>query len=96
MNSREPAHHHLVSSSTTVRQEGRTSGTDNEESVQGTPSYAMVQPMKAALYFESATGFGEWRIILSSRARRNIREKRRTDAKLCEIVFKKMRFTPFL
>jgi len=52
----------------------------------------MVQPMKAALYFDSAVGFGEWRILLSTRATQNLREVRRTDAKLFKIIVKKIKF----
>jgi hypothetical protein len=57
----------------------------------------MVQPMKAALYFESAEGFGEWRILLSTRATQNLREARRIDAKLFKIIVKKIKFvfSPF-
>jgi len=52
----------------------------------------MVQPMKAALCFDSAVGFGEWRILLSTRATQNLREARRTDAKLFKIIVKKIKF----
>jgi len=53
------------------------------------PAYPIVQPMKAALYFDSAVGFGEWRILLSTQ---NLREARRTDAKLFKIIVKKIKF----
>ena len=52
----------------------------------------MVQPMKAALYFDNAVGFGEWTILLDNRAIQNLREARRTDAKHFGIIIKKMKF----
>ncbi|KIM81676.1 hypothetical protein PILCRDRAFT_88881 [Piloderma croceum F 1598] len=55
-------------------------------------AYLMVQPMKAALYFDSAVGFGEWRILLSTCATQDLREARRTDAKLFKIIVKKIKF----
>jgi hypothetical protein len=51
----------------------------------------MVQPMKAALYFDSAAGFGEWRILISTRADRHLRVARKTDAKTFKIVIKKIK-----
>jgi len=60
--------------------------------VKDTPSaYPMVQPMKAALYFDSAEGFGEWRILISTRADRDLREARRGNAKFFKIVIKKIK-----
>ncbi|KAF8895020.1 hypothetical protein CPB84DRAFT_1782432 [Gymnopilus junonius] len=55
------------------------------------PAFPMVQPMKAALYFDSAEGFGEWRILISTRADRDLREARRKDAKFFKIVIKKIK-----
>lgn len=54
-------------------------------------AYPMVQPMKAALYFESADGFGEWRILISTRADRNLRDLRKKDPALFKIVIKKIK-----
>ena len=54
-------------------------------------AYPLVQPMKAALYFDSAEGFGEWRILISTRADRNLRQARRGDAKLFQIFVKKIK-----
>ncbi|KZW00571.1 hypothetical protein EXIGLDRAFT_145235 [Exidia glandulosa HHB12029] len=48
-------------------------------------------PTKAALYFESVEDLGPWRILISSRADRNLRELRRGDAKMFKIVMKKMK-----
>ena len=53
-------------------------------------AYPMVQPMKAALYFDNADKFGEWRILISTEAGRNLREFRRTDRKIFKIIFKKI------
>lgn len=48
--------------------------------------------MKATLYFESANGFGDWRIILNTRAIQNLREARRADPAFFKIIVKKMKF----
>ncbi|KAF9014907.1 hypothetical protein BDQ17DRAFT_1418043 [Cyathus striatus] len=44
-----------------------------------------------ALYFDSATGFGEWRILISTRADRDLREARRRDAKFFKVIIKKIK-----
>ena len=54
-------------------------------------AYPFVQPMKAALYFDSAEGFGEWRILISTRADQNLRQARRRDAKLFQIFVKRIK-----
>ena len=54
-------------------------------------AYPLVQPMKAALYFDSADGFGAWRILISTRADRDLRHARNEDAKLFDIYIKKIR-----
>ncbi|KAG2160214.1 uncharacterized protein EDB93DRAFT_1324636 [Suillus bovinus] len=54
-------------------------------------AYPMVQPMKAALYFENADGFGEWRILISTEAYKNLREFRRADEKIFKIIVKKIK-----
>ena len=50
-----------------------------------------VLPMKAALYFDSADGFGEWRILISTRADRDLRQARKRDAKTFKIYVKKIK-----
>ncbi|KAF8139769.1 hypothetical protein EV363DRAFT_1310578 [Boletus edulis] len=54
-------------------------------------AYPKVQPMKAALYFENADGFGEWRIIIGTDATRKLRELATGDRKKCAIVVKKIK-----
>ncbi|KAH8984681.1 hypothetical protein EDB92DRAFT_1885663 [Lactarius akahatsu] len=54
-------------------------------------AYPQVQPMKAALYFDSVDGFGQWRILISGRADRNLREMRKKDANLFRITLKKIK-----
>ncbi|KIJ60100.1 hypothetical protein HYDPIDRAFT_32524 [Hydnomerulius pinastri MD-312] len=51
-------------------------------------AYPMVQPMKAALYFDNAEGFGEWRILISTDATKKLRELMKSDRKKCIIVAK--------
>lgn len=57
--------------------------------------YPQVQPMKAALYFDNADGFGQWRILISGRADRNLRESRKKDTNLFRITLKKIKY-PYL
>jgi hypothetical protein len=54
-------------------------------------AFPQVQPMKAALYFDSVEGFGQWRILISGRADRNLRELRKKDANLFRITLKKIK-----
>ncbi|KAG2034294.1 hypothetical protein BDR03DRAFT_1093813 [Suillus americanus] len=63
---------------------------DTESSTEQS-AYPMVQPMKAALYFENANGFGEWQILISSEAYRHLREHRRADKKIFKIIYKKIK-----
>ncbi|KAG2139121.1 uncharacterized protein EDB93DRAFT_708493 [Suillus bovinus] len=68
------------------------SSTEDVESPTNIPNaYQMVQPMKAALYFDNADGFGEWRILISTEAYRNLREFRRTNKKILKIIVKKIK-----
>jgi hypothetical protein len=47
--------------------------------------------MRAALYFDSAEGFGQWRILISGRADRNLRETKKKDTNLFRITLKKIK-----
>ncbi|KAG2143549.1 uncharacterized protein EDB93DRAFT_1088104 [Suillus bovinus] len=51
----------------------------------------MVQPIKAALYFDNADGFGEWQVLISTEAYRILREFRRADVKIFKIIVKKIK-----
>jgi hypothetical protein len=44
-----------------------------------------------ALHFNSAEGFGEWRILISARADGDLRETRRKDRKSFAIIVKKIK-----
>jgi len=48
--------------------------------------------MKAALYFDDIEGFGEWSIMLSTRAQKDLREVRRADGAVFRIVMKKIKW----
>jgi hypothetical protein len=61
----------------------------NEQAPVG--AYPAVQPLQAALYFPSAATFGEWRILISTQAERDLRKARREDGKMFEIYAKKIR-----
>ena len=52
---------------------------------------SMIQSIKAALYFENVEGFGEWRILLSTKAQKYLREVRRGNSVMFKIVVKKMK-----
>ncbi|KIJ21330.1 hypothetical protein PAXINDRAFT_164864 [Paxillus involutus ATCC 200175] len=54
-------------------------------------AYPMVRPMKAALYFDNAEGFGDWRILVGTDATKKLRELRKSDNKKCNIVVKKIK-----
>ncbi|KAI6137063.1 hypothetical protein F5141DRAFT_66140 [Pisolithus sp. B1] len=51
----------------------------------------MVQPMKTALYFDNADGFGEWRILIGTNVTKKLRELRRNDQKKFRVVYKKIK-----
>ena len=51
----------------------------------------MVQPMKAALYFDNADGFGEWRILISTRAGKDLRYMRKKNPPLFDITLNKIK-----
>ena len=55
------------------------------------PAYPLIQPMKAAFYFDSVDGFGQWQVLISTRASRDLREYRKKDQKLFIIVLKKIK-----
>jgi hypothetical protein len=54
-------------------------------------AYPMVQPMRAALYFDSADGFGEWRVLIAQNADRDLREARNKAPGLFKIYLKKIK-----
>ena len=53
-------------------------------------AYPLVLPMKAALYFDSAEGFGDWRILISTRADRDLRHDKREGSNF-DIFVKKIK-----
>lgn len=61
----------------------------NEESQ--APAYPFVQPLKASLYFDSAQGFGDWRIYIGTDAVRALRQHSKNRPTF-EIIVKKIRF----
>lgn len=48
--------------------------------------------MKAALYFDDVKGFGEWSILLSTRAQKDLRDYKRADGAMFKIIMKKMKY----
>jgi hypothetical protein len=59
-------------------------------------AYPIIQPLKAALYFDSAEGFGNWQILVSKTAEKHLREARRADAGMFEIYVKKIKCAHFI
>lgn len=51
-----------------------------------------MQPMKAALYFDNADGFGRWRILISNGASQYLRQARKKDPSTFEIVINKIKY----
>jgi hypothetical protein len=50
---------------------------------------AIAEPIRADLYFESATGYGKWRVLCSKRFRNRAR-----DGAQSEVVLKKLEYVP--
>ena len=51
----------------------------------------MIQLMRAALYFDNIEGFGEWSILLSTRAQQDLRDSRRDDQETFRMAMKKIK-----
>ena len=49
--------------------------------------------MNAALYFDNAEGFGQWRILISERANRDLRKTMKKDTNLFRITLKKIKYS---
>ena len=57
-----------------------------------TPSReSIIRPIKAVLHFENIEGFGEWRILLSTKAQKYLRDVRRGKGTTFETVVKKIK-----
>ncbi|KAF9642477.1 hypothetical protein BDM02DRAFT_3193153 [Thelephora ganbajun] len=62
-----------------------------ESGITMTSSESTNQPIKATLYFENVEGFGEWRILLSTKAQKYLREASRGNGAMFKIVVKKIK-----
>ena len=51
-----------------------------------------LRDLKANLYFETAEGFGDWRIYLAGRAIDNLYKVKRSDGKMFDIVVHKLKY----
>jgi hypothetical protein len=84
-----PAVNTLVAPKTTVA-EGRAPVHDTALTSDVYPAFPQIQPLKAAKYFsEPAEGFGQWNLLLSSRAIQHLRSYHRDQA-TWSIIKKKM------
>ncbi|OCH88979.1 hypothetical protein OBBRIDRAFT_757238 [Obba rivulosa] len=77
-----------ASTSEDSQQQDTTPDTSTEDDA---PTTFPVLSVKAALYFDSADGFGDWRILISTRAERDLRQLKRADGKMFRIITKKMK-----
>ena len=60
-------------------------------------AFPAVQPMRASLYFDSAEGFGAWKILVGGRATGDLREAKRRSPDFYDIFVKKIKSVlPFL
>ena len=64
---------------------------DPNTSTREISAFPAVLPIKAALYFDSAVGFGEWRLLMSTRATRDLRHARRTNRGTFKIIVNKLK-----
>ena len=48
--------------------------------------------MNASLYFGNIEGFGEWSILLSTRAHKDLRDFKRADGAMFRIIMKKLKW----
>lgn len=55
-------------------------------------AFPTIQPMRASLYFEGIEGFGEWPLHLSTRALKDLRDVKRSDGAMFQIVMKKLKY----
>ena len=62
------------------------------ESPTDVPHKSADQTLKAALYHQSADGFGEWRIFLGDKAAKDLRQLRKGDANMLKIAVNKLRY----
>ncbi len=59
-----------------------------------TSVFPIVQPLKASLYFDSVKGFGDWRIYISTRAEKHLREHKK-NLPTFKIIVKKIKLVLF-
>ena len=55
-------------------------------------AFPTIQSMKTALYFDEIEGFGEWSILLSTRAQKDLRDTKRADGATFRIVMRKIKW----
>jgi len=55
-------------------------------------AFPTIQPMKTSLYLDDIEEFGEWAILLSTRAQKDLRDVKRSDGAMFRIVMKKIRY----
>ncbi|KAI5120221.1 hypothetical protein M0805_000036 [Coniferiporia weirii] len=61
-----------------------------DQAVEEFPAFPTIQPLRASLYFDSVKGFGDWRIFISTRAEKALREHKKFS-KTFDIIVKKIK-----
>ena len=56
-----------------------------------TTAGSATKPIRASLYFDNVEGFGKWRILLSTKAQKYLREAKRGNGVMFRIIVKKMK-----
>ena len=54
------------------------------------PASPLTQPMRTSLHFDGIEGFGEWPILLSARAQKDLQNIKRDDGAMFQIIMKKI------
>ncbi|KZV61291.1 P-loop containing nucleoside triphosphate hydrolase protein [Peniophora sp. CONT] len=81
----------VVSTGDVLDSAALTSGVDITVVDEVPAAFPAVQPMRAALYFDSAEGFGSWKILVGQRATGDLREAKRKSPDFYDIFVKKIK-----
>jgi hypothetical protein len=61
------------------------------EEVTATSTFPLAQSMRASLYFDTADGFGEWRVLMAGRVVRHLQVACKRQPKRFDIYMKKIK-----
>ncbi|KAJ3515657.1 hypothetical protein NLJ89_g1627 [Agrocybe chaxingu] len=77
--------------SATTNPTSGTNMTSDDHILEPVSAFPSVQPLKSAMYFENAEGFGNWKLLISSRADSDLRACSRKDRASFKIVVRKLK-----